>query len=78
MSSMTPQPQKALTNTRELREFLVEQMQGVANGKVNSEKAKSIANLSQQIYNTLNIEVKIALQKSKLNGQTVDAVSFID
>lgn len=67
-----------LTNTRELRQFLVEQMQGVANGRVNSEKAKSISNLSQQIYNTLNIEVKLAVAKSKLNGQEVDAVSFID
>ena len=70
--------QAPLTNTRELRQFLVEQMQGVANGKVNSEKAKSISNLSQQIYNTLNIEIKLAVSKSKLNGQEVDAVSFID
>jgi len=67
-----------LTNTRDLRAFLLEQMQGVANGRVNSEKAKSICNLSQQIYNTLNVEVKLAVAKSKLNGQAVDAVSFID
>lgn len=67
-----------MTNTRDLRAFLVEQMQGVATGKVNSEKAKSISNLSQQIYNTLNIEVKLAIAKAKLNGQEVDAVSFID
>ena len=67
-----------LTNTRDLRAFLLEQMQGVANGRVNSEKAKSICNLSQQIYNTLNVEVKLAVAKSKLNGQAVYAVSFID
>jgi hypothetical protein len=65
-----------MNKTRELRAFLVEQMQGVASGKVNSEKAKSISNLSQQIYNTINIEVKIALSKAKLNGQTLDAVDF--
>ena len=65
-----------MNNTRELRAFLVEQIQGVASGKVNSEKAKSISNLSQQIYNTINIEVKIALSKAKLNGQTLDAVDF--
>ena len=65
-----------MNNTRELRAFLVEQMQGVASGKVNSEKAKSISNLSQQIYNTINIEVKIALSKAKLNGQALDAVDF--
>lgn len=67
-----------LTNTRELRTFLVEQMQGVANGRVNSEKAKSICNLAQQVYNTLNVEVKMALAKQKLNGQEIDTVSFID
>ena len=55
-----------LTNTRELRSFLVEQMQGVANGRVNSEKAKSICNLAQQVYNTLNVEVKIAIARTKL------------
>lgn len=65
-----------MTNTRELRAFLVEQMQGVAAGKVNSEKAKAISNLSQQIYNTINIEVKLAISKAKLNGQSVDAVEF--
>jgi hypothetical protein len=65
-----------MNNTRELRAFLVEQMQGVSTGKVNSEKAKSISNLAQQIYNTLNIEVKMALSKAKLNGQTLDAIEF--
>jgi hypothetical protein len=67
-----------INNTRDLRMFLVEQMQGVANGRVNSEKAKSISNLSQQIYNTLNIELKLAISRAKLNGQTVDAVNFND
>ena len=76
MNAMTPI--KPMSNTRDLRDFLVEQMQGVASGKVNSEKAKSIANISQQIYNTLNIEVKLAIAKAKLNGQKVDAVSFVD
>jgi hypothetical protein len=70
--------QKTMNNTRELRAFLVDQMQGVATGKVNSEKAKSIANISQQIYNTLNIELKMTVAKAKLNGKTIDAVSFID
>lgn len=70
--------QAPLTNTRELRSFLVDQMQGVANGRVNSEKAKSICNLAQQVYNTLNVEVKMAVAKSKLNGQEIATVSFID
>ena len=53
-------------------------MQGVASGRVNSEKAKSICNLSQQIYNTLNVEVKMAIAKSKLNGQEISTVGFLD
>jgi hypothetical protein len=63
-------------NTSELRAFLVEQMQGVATGEVSSEMAKAVAYLSQQIYNTINIEVKLAVSKAKLNGQSLDAVPF--
>ena len=68
----------APTNTRELRTFLVEQMQGVANGRVNSEKAKSICNLAQQVYNTLNVEVKMAIARTKLKDGDIAPVSFID
>jgi len=74
---MTPDKEKrSITDTRELRAFLVDQMQDVATGKVNLERAKATANLSQQIYNTLNLEVKMALARGKLNGKTPDAVSF--
>jgi hypothetical protein len=44
-----------MKNTGELRAFLVEQMNGVASGDVDMNKAKAVSNLSQQIYNTLNI-----------------------
>ena len=67
-----------LTGTRELRAFLVRQMQGVAQGSVDGVQAKAIANLSQQIYNTLNIEVKVAKVKAELGEGKIDAVSFID
>ena len=67
-----------LTNTRELRAFLVDQMQGVANGRVNSEKAKSICNLAQQVYNTLNVEVKIAIARTKLKDGEIGPVNFLD
>ena len=68
----------APTNTRELRRFLVEQMQGVAAGRVNAEKAKAICNLSQQIYNTLNVEVKIATAKQNFKGGDIEPVNFLD
>ena len=67
-----------LTNTRELRSFLVEQMQGVANGRVKSEKAKAICNLAQQVYNTLNVEVKIAIARTKLKDGDIAPVNFLD
>lgn len=68
-----------IQNTRDLRSFLVEQMQGVAEGKVNTEKAKGICNISQQIYNSLNLEVKMAVARSKLkDGDDVQPVNFTD
>lgn len=70
---------KPIQNTRDLRKFLVEQMEGVANGRVNTEKAKGICNISQQIYNSLNLEVKMAIARSKLkDGEDVQPVNFAD
>jgi hypothetical protein len=70
---------KAIENTRDLRKFLVEQMEGVATGKVNTERAKAICNLSQQVYNSLNLEVKMAVARSKLkDGQSIEPVGFND
>ena len=68
-----------IQNTRDLRRFLVDQMEGVASGKVNTERAKGICNISQQIYNSLNLEVKMAIARSKLKeGDDVQPVSFND
>lgn len=68
-----------IENTRDLRRFLVAQMEGVANGRVSTEKAKGICNISQQIYNSLNLEVKMAVARSKLKeGDDVQPVSFTD
>jgi hypothetical protein len=67
-----------MKNTRELREFLVGQMIKVANGEVDVEMAKGVSNLAQQIYNTINIEVKFATAMQKLDGAEIKAVSFGD
>jgi hypothetical protein len=77
---MDPKKQaKPIENTRDLRKFLVEQMEGVATGRVNTERAKAICNISQQVYNSLNLEVKMAIARSKLKeGQDVTPVSFTD
>jgi len=78
MTLKIPPDPVPMANTKELRRFLVEQMQGVAAGKVNSEKAKAIANLAQQIYNTLSLEVRMAISKQKLGDKNIDPITFID
>jgi hypothetical protein len=61
-----------------MRSFLLEQMQGVAEGTVDLGTAKGVANLSQQVYNTINIELKVAQAKEKIKGLTIDSVNFDD
>lgn len=67
-----------MKDTRELRVFLVEQMKGVAKGSVNTDKAKALSNLAQQIYNTLNVEVRMAtaIAKAAVSGANIKPVSF--
>lgn len=67
-----------MKDTRELRTFLVGQMNGIVEGTVSPEQSKSISNIAQQIYNTLNIEVKIAIAKQKVGEEGIGAVSFVD
>ena len=66
----------APTDTRELREFLLDRIIDVADGRCTAEKAKSICNISQQVYNTVNVEIKMAVAQSKLDGQDVKPVNF--
>jgi hypothetical protein len=65
-----------MKDTKELRAFLVEQMKDTAEGKVTMEKAKSICNISQQIYNTLNVEIKMAIARQKVEADVIEPVSF--
>jgi hypothetical protein len=65
-----------MQNTRDLRAFLTEQMIGIANGSIEPDKAKAISNISQQIYNTLNIEIKLALAKEKLGDREIEPINF--
>lgn len=77
--NMQDKGRPAITSTRDLRAFLVEQMQGVSDGKVNYDKAKAVCNIAQQVYNTLNVEVKMAIARSKLpEGQEIEPVNFND
>lgn len=67
---------KPLESTADLRAFLVDQMQGVATGRVSAERAKGVTNVAQQIYNSLLIEVKMAKARVDLKGEDIKSVSF--
>ena len=55
-------------NTKELRAFLVDE---VAAGQIEPDKIKAVCNISQQIYNTMNIEIKVAVASSKLGDAAI-------
>lgn len=65
-----------LQDTADLRAFLLDKMVGVSDGNVAADQAKAICNLSQQVYNTLNIEVRVAAARASGNGEAPDAVKF--
>jgi len=65
-----------MKDTKELRAFLLEQMNGVATGKTNLEQAKAVSNLAQQIYNTITVEIRVATARAKLSESEINAVSF--
>jgi hypothetical protein len=68
----------AITDTRSLRHFLVSKMNAVAEGTLDAAQTTGIANMAQQIYNTLNIELKTAVALQKLEGQEIKPVKFND
>lgn len=65
-----------MKDSRELRAFLLEKMVGVGDGAIAVDQAKAICNLSQQVYNSLNIEIKMAQAKGKLGSEAIPPVSF--
>ena len=66
----------AITDTKSLRDFLVDQMSRAASGNLEPDRGKAVANFAQQIYNTLNIELRMAIARSKLGDAKVESVKF--
>lgn len=48
----------------------------VADGNVDVSVAKGVCNLAQQVYNTVNIEIKMALANEKLESTSIKPVEF--
>lgn len=67
---------RAPGSTKELRAFLLEQMVEVASGRQAADSAKAICNYAQQVYNTINMELKVAQAKQRLGEAKVDPVDF--
>ncbi len=63
-----------IKDTKELRKFLLDRMEEVTEGKIDCAQARSICSLSQQVYNTLNIEVKAAQLKASVLDGTIKPV----
>jgi len=75
MNKTTNKPQP-IKSTREMRTFLLDQMSLVANGDVDVGRAKGVCNLAQQVYNTLNIEIKHAKALDDLGQDELSEVGF--
>lgn len=65
-----------MKTTRDLRKYLIKQMEGVVEGTVNTDVAKGVCNLAQQIYNTVNLEIKHAHAVKALGAAAIKAVNF--
>jgi len=65
-----------MKNTKEMREFLIEQMTAVAHGDQDIATAKGVCNYAQQVYNTMNIEIKHAQAQAKLSDGDIKPVGF--
>lgn len=62
-----------ISDTRDLRNFLIREMVALSKGEIDAVRARHITNFAQQIYNTLNVELKAA----RLLPKPVDPVGFI-
>jgi len=66
-----------MKSTKDLRHFLLNQMQGIADGEIEINSAKGICNTAQQVYNTLNIELKVASARAKYGDDLkVESLNF--
>lgn len=69
---------RKVESTTELRSFLLEQMVSVSEGAQDPAQAKAICNYAQQVYNTVNLEVRYAQAKAKVGEGGIKPVSFVE
>jgi len=65
-----------MNSSKDLRVFLIDKMKSAADGDLDIGRAKAVCNFSQQIYNTLNIEIKYAQAMEKMGDGKINPVGF--
>ena len=65
-----------MRSTGGMRTFLIEQMDRVSTGDIELDRAKGVANLAQQVYNTINLEIKVAKARAELGEDAIKSVDF--
>jgi len=65
-----------LRTTADLRAFLLEEMVQTAEGAREASTAKAVCNYAQQVYNTINLEMRHAHAKHKYGSASLSPVSF--
>ena len=76
VTSRTPRRVTAVHNTRDLRIFLLDTMVGVVNETLTPGQAAAVCNVAQQIYNTLNVELRAASVMDKLGVTQIDPIDL--
>lgn len=72
-----PSADEEITDTSNMRKFLLRQMVRAANGEITTETVKNIVTLSQQVYNATSLELKAAaiLKNSDKSIRALELVS---
>ncbi len=65
-----------IRSTRDLRNFLTGQLEGVATGDIPPDRAKGMSNIAQQIYNSMLIELKFAKARKDIGDDAITPLQF--
>ena len=65
-----------LKSTADLRAFLLDEMIETANGRREASTAKAVCNYAQQVYNTINLEMRHAHARHKYGIQNLSPVTL--
>jgi hypothetical protein len=65
-----------VSNTREMRAFLLEQMVLVARGQLEPQQVTAVARIAQQVYNFSKLEIQAAKYLAQNKSAEVKTIDF--